>query len=672
MSNEPQAINVISDDEQLTQYSTLVEKNILWPLWAYNITLPVVGDSELNPLENVVYELIANKQQDPTEIAQLSGLNIDLVEFVISRLKQLEFIDERLNVTVTALNTLRKNDNVEYVAATIYYDILNKMYLPIIVKNGKPLVYARRNKNKYIFETGISGEAKEITAYCLSIKSAKAPKVTADNVFEIIRKYIKSQRTTNGSMRFLHGDISVLNVDLDDEPQLVYLHRTAFVPKGGDHVFVSTGVDGVINPAASRYLEKEVRWLNTQIKENADSKKLPSNGDVFKAHGSQFEYQLQKMSNAYDYLINNEVTSSNIEQESLAKQGAFFNHMYGALEHLFSAYTLLHPAEDVSTYFFSKNPSINGSAVLTMIKNLGFNTDKLVNYFYSINSNIFKYINFDNPSMSEIIALIVLSATQNKKHDLHQLAVQQPVFFEKIESLKKLRNASSHGDVRAEIKDKNEIENWYQWLKEVKNILGENKLTFIDPGKDVTHKNMALKISIAMDKHLNWQQKNTLPSDVLSVISNALRSQVAGDLNGMVLHAASALQKSYYYAAKEADIPSIHADISREIIIRDIEKKLGRVLPEKIKKTNIKRIKWAIEGADSTLGANTISFIYKANKNDLKGCGNYLAFVEVPAKLVELRGHNRILTDADISFDQARNLQCETFKVINVLNEYFF
>ena len=168
MSSSPDYIDVISGDESITRHNPIGDYDLLYPLWAYNITLPVVSNNKLNPLESVVYELIENKENDAEKIAMLIGLKRELVEFIISRLQQIGFINSRLQTIESSQQNILDKDDIKYVAATVYYDIKNKIYLPRIVKDGLPIFYAKKNKNKYKFNIGTSGELKGIEATCIS------------------------------------------------------------------------------------------------------------------------------------------------------------------------------------------------------------------------------------------------------------------------------------------------------------------------------------------------------------------------------------------------------------------------------------------------------------------------------------------------------------------------
>jgi transcription initiation factor IIE alpha subunit len=160
VSNFPDYIDVISRDESIKRHVPIAKGDLLYPLWAYNITLPIVANNSLNPLENVIYGLIENKEKYSGNIATLTGLNLELVDFIISRLQQTGLVSERMQVTELDKYSQHRNIETQYIAATVYYDIKNKAYLPKVVKEGMQVFYASKSKNKYVFNTGTSGESK--------------------------------------------------------------------------------------------------------------------------------------------------------------------------------------------------------------------------------------------------------------------------------------------------------------------------------------------------------------------------------------------------------------------------------------------------------------------------------------------------------------------------------
>ena len=670
MSNYPDYIDVISGDESITRHNSIADYDLLYPLWAYNITLPVVSNNKLNPLESVVYELIANKENDAEKIAMLTGLKGELVEFIISRLQQIGFINSRLQTIESTQQDILDKDDIKYVAATVYYDIKNKMYLPRVVKEGLPIFYAKKDKNKYKFNIGTSGKLKGIEATCISFDKQLAPKkLTPTVALNIIRNYrnaLKKERLINSEPNE-YLNIPETSIEVDKSPQLVYLHQRVFIPDNSADVFVTNGFNGGINPAASRSFELHNNWLYNKLKEKADKKTLRSN----RIEAAMDYSSLEKLNSAYQRLISNTITSSAERNLAVDDQADFFKTVYSELENLLARSASLIPAKNVLTHIHSTNASVNGRNIANKVNEIGFNTNKLANYFFNVKKGTFSYLDYNDPNMTAMIALNAISAEQAVSHPFIELAKENPDFFERINVLKKLRDAASHGDIVSEIKDKLEIKEWYQWIESVCKVFG-NDISCGTVKNGIDHRtNLELTLSREMDKHFNWHQKASLPPDVVEVIRSALKKQLENNLSDTVTDCASALQKSFYHAMKYFEpvrnISELLAESRSDVIAR-------KITPTKIKhglNSSKERLERACQGVDSTLGANAMAFIYRADVNDLAMLPNLDNLVLVTSRLIELRGHNRRLTEADISLVDLEKLVTTVFKMINDLMERF-
>ncbi len=669
MNNSPDYIDVISIEESIKKHVPIAKHDLLYPLWAYNITLPIVANNNLNTLEKVIYELIENKEKDAGNIATLTGLNVELVAFIISRLQQLGLVNSRMQATELAKESISLQTETKYIAATVYYDIKNKAYLPKVIKEGMPVFYANKNKNKYVFYTGTSGESKEVGATRVSFDKQSAPKLTPNDALNIIRRYrntLKKERLINVEANE-YSSIPTSSIEIDNSPQLVYLHQLAFIPEGTADIFVTNGFNGSTNPAASRSFERHNSWLYRKLKEKADKKTLNHGGVKPAKHDSSME----KLNSAYQGLISNTINSSGERKTAIDNQADFFKGMYNELEHLLAKSALSNPVDDVLTHIHSSNSAVNGRNIIKIVKELGFTVNKLANYFFNIKQGTLNNLNYNDPNMAAMIALNVISADQAKSHPLTELALEQPDFFERISQLKKLRDAASHGDIVDEIEDKVVIKQWYQWIEIVYKIFGDNISEMFTINEAPSRKNRALSVSVEMDKYFNWYQKQSIPQNVLEVIQNAIKKQLENNLSDTVTDCASALQKSFYYASKSLESVFDTSMLLAENSTTMVARKVGTCELENIPHSNKERIERACQGVDSTLGANAMAFIYRAHVNDLKACPNLNKFLPVTSRLIKLRGHNRRLTESDISTQDLNKLLINVFEIINDLMERF-
>ncbi len=665
----PEYISVIGLEESIKRHAPIDKHDLLYPLWEYNISLPIVEDNNLNALENVVYELIDNNEKDFKNIAELTGLNEDLVEFIISRLQQLDLVNNRMQTTDYARKSILEKKQTKYISATVYFDIKNKTYLPKLAKGGLQVIVANKSKNKYVFHTGTSGESKEVRATLVRFIKESAPKLTPNEALNIIRRYrntLKKDQITNVEGNE-YINIPLSSIEIANSPQIVYLHRQAFIPQDKADIFVTNGFNGGVNPDASRNFERHNNWVYKKLKEKANTYSLSRSGNEAAKPASSRD----KLDNAYQGLINVVIDTSKDRKAAIDGQADFFKGMYSEIEHLLAESALSIPAADVVKHIHSHHPAVNGRYIRHKVKDLGFIINKLDKYFFSITKGALKYLNYSDPDMASVITINVISTEQSDRHPLIELARVQPIFFEMISQLEKMRNAAKHGDINEEIIDKSEIKRWYRWFETVSETLGDNIYDQLTITEDKIHKNMALSVSVEMDKYFNWYQKNSIPLDVVEVIKNALKKKIENNPSDTVTECASALQKSFYHASKSLDTVIDTSKLLAEDSKSVVANKIGTCELKNIHNSSKYRIERACQGVDSTLGANAMAFIYRANISDLEACPNLNNFLPVISRLIELRGHNRKLTESDISTEELKKLLTSVFEIINDLMEHF-
>ena len=131
---------------------------------------------------------------------------------------------------------------------------------------------------------------------------------------------------------------------------------------------------------------------------------------------------------------------------------------------------------------------------------------------------------------------------------------------------------------------------------------------------------------------------------------------------------ASALQQSLFIA----NTVLINSDNKPQAVshyLQIVKKRWGNFLPENVLKTAENNIKRAVNGVDSTLGANLIIYLaYESDhtSNALKERDSQL--VNKIAKLIEIRGHGGAIIGQKTELD---NLEQTIFKFIHFLIENY-
>ena len=100
-SEKKQSLKTHRGDRRIRVYDYMPYKNrqsgsidILWPLYSYNILISGRKTGRENVLEHIVYRMLKVKNSDIEAVTKILCLERDLVEFIVSKLREQGFIGE--------------------------------------------------------------------------------------------------------------------------------------------------------------------------------------------------------------------------------------------------------------------------------------------------------------------------------------------------------------------------------------------------------------------------------------------------------------------------------------------------------------------------------------------------------------------------------------------------
>ena len=134
---------IVSFNESLSGLDAIAFGNILWPCYAFDVTVPQKKKDLLNIFEKTILKVTEIETNDTTKIADIVCLDKDLVSFIQNRLHHLKLLDERYRLSKNGKDLMddmwsKPESGIEYVSATIFVNALSGEIMPYISTN-KPI-----------------------------------------------------------------------------------------------------------------------------------------------------------------------------------------------------------------------------------------------------------------------------------------------------------------------------------------------------------------------------------------------------------------------------------------------------------------------------------------------------------------------------------------------------
>lgn len=656
---------IVSHNETLDSYNPQVKRHLLWPCDAYTISLLAKSDEDINQLEKILLTLISHGISELAELTCKVGFDQDLVEFICDKLERLNLIDKRRKITNEGCQLLDKliNEKGALVSATIYYDLINKKFLPVITRGRVSTIVSDNNK----FSIGSLGEEKDVTAKALTPVMKKSPTPSPRDIIEIIRCFHKKNKQ--------HGLYlpTASTITVKAKPQRIFLHNQAFISYGDHNIFVTNGFNSNISAEFSEALKlDDFSWLSKVIKDNASTESIDNKSSV---NGkTAIERKINKLQEIKDKRDSIKLNTPHAIEGKNDTSLELVKGIYSAIEKIFTELSLRYSTKDWQHCYFSSVGKENGDCAVKIANQLGFVTenikgllnvsDRKLHYLYEKNNSL------KNADMSSVLAMNLFIASKDNKHLFYTLVKKSPNLLTNISLLRNKRNPLSHGDQQAleNISDA-EIEQYW----EIFLLLKEQVLSQF-PMKNIIDNNDNFDWQ---DSNRRLQANNKLEQEFGSTMLKRLNEDICHNLHRSLVYAkhidsricinelTSALQNCFYQASRDLDPLNLSAKKIKQLA----EENLGQNFPKSLLKTNDEKVKGSAQGINSTLGAIFISFCARNEESDLSYLSNKCPNIATEiAELIELRGHDGEILDQQ---ENTNKLAASTFCIIKVLAERY-
>lgn len=675
-----QVIKVLHQPHSIEQYHPKEQLDILWPCLRFAVSLQARAHQYLNLFESTLLQLLADGGRDIEKLNLLMGFTVEgqkgssLAEFLSRKLQQLGLITERLDLTEEGKLMVAKISQTEtqVVGATVYFDLVNNCWLPMISQGELPLTNAEITANGRVeFSQGTVGRRKEISALPILVPSDKIPETEPPREHDVI-DIIKRSRQQKKKLNFISGssgqdglmtDSGTININPESEE--VYLHCYAFSVPGSKSLYVSNGFHDTTQERFSRGFNDHGKIARySSLRKARDL--LRKRGS--KSHQRRAIKEPESLDDIYQYLATSKVNNISEKNKFDSKLTEFISKSYSEIELTLAkcfAFSKLKSCIDE----LSSDPLRNGVLASNIANELGFQikNDKLIKKLLKVNKGSVDHLKADQPVMTPLLVCHLLVAQNDDQQPMALLAEQYRNLLDDIALLRYWRNPIDHGDaidVVTKVKDK-DIDFIHQLVNRVREILSDWTESRGGRVREQTIPDW-LEEDIRSEAHADLENYFELMCTRMGdrVYQNLFDSLVlknSTDARGRTNALASALQHALYKACQSLDVSDAQDIDSAKL-------KLTELGVEQLTKSNVHKISFALSGGNATLGANFVAFwaqLTEQQQNELKQSEHLIKSVD---ELDKIRGHGGEILDHHDTLDK---IEKEIFLLIKCLMEQY-
>ncbi|MEG2364077.1 MAG: hypothetical protein RR942_08770 [Romboutsia sp.] len=629
------------------------EQDIFLNCHRYEIILKIKKklDNNLNIFETTILKLLAyNRSYTPNDIAQKIGLKIELVRFVIQRLKELNLIDEKKNLTNKAEEYLKgfseKDEELETKRMNVFVNKFNGELLPYIhnIDSEEDLIeMVAEQKAKDLLKVtfGNAGNSKYIEGFYVDNRTSNQRYIDQYEIKKLIQRYNKVAKFDDRFDEIVYDQnyhIDICNVDD------VILHLKSLIQDGNiDYTIFSDGFVFSLD-SVSKCIKLEFPEIIDNIKKSANKSEQDDNISSDKYDKKQSK-KYDDLHHRLEFIQKQKIyakTPDELKQQKEDNNNNMLNCYYAIILALDYHYRDNKLKKQPLQNILNNSSKENSESISKFLNNhniekhkdtIKIDTSKINHY---IKSNEDNKINKDI-ELDTIIGLCLLEASENEKSKIINLINEQYDLFGFLEKLKK--------DVRSLRHTNKNIETTLDINKVSKKTLLIINTLLMDFEKENNIKKNKLNIS---QSRLNAQ--NSLSNEIGYEFFYSLDESIKDELCKISSDKTNDKLPRYndyvICISKSAEMilldyienMNISSNINKETLINDIQSMFNMRLSKTLTTIREDNIIKALKKQKSTLGAYTLIVLRFIDHNARKMLIER-NFIKDISKIIDLRGH---------------------------------
>jgi len=643
----PKLFKVLHQPHSIAQYHAKATQDILWPCLRFAISLQAKADQDLNLFESTLLRLLAEGESDLERLSQKMGLTNEdgkssLVEFLSLKLQQLDLITDRLRLTPVGEQILDQinNNQTQVIGASIYFDLINHCWLPIITRGEITSINVEANDDGLVeFWQGTVGNPTPIRAIPLFSETVSKNAPNERDVIDIIKRFRQQKKKMELSFGKTRNDGFVTTkgtISVNSDGELVYLHCYAFMVSGTYSLYVSDGFRSGIQDRFTRgFNNRKNHDSNLSIKTAYEILYQKSRKN-YPLKGMQKSKSLAKL---YEELKNSQVKNSIDQSEYENNLLSFVSKSYYEIEKMLAECYAFSKLERCISEL-SSDPQRNANEAEKIALQIGFKfkDGKLVNKLLKTNKGSIIYLKAEQPEMSALLFCHLLLARNVDHQDAN--TVRNELGFEQIEFIHQLVER-----IREIVSD---------WLKSNDNQVSEQ----ITP--NWLKEDIRSEANYKLNQHFGIM-RSVMNERVYQGLFDALVFANLEDARDRTNALAGALQHAFYQACQSLDVNEAND-------IEFIKSQLVTLGAKQISKTNSNKVQQSLNGCNTTLGANFIAFWAQITDQQRKEFPFAEKLISAIDHLIKIRGHSGPILG---QHETLKEIEKAVFKLIKILMEQY-
>ena len=672
----PKLFKVLHQPHSIAQYHAKATQDILWPCLRFAISLQAKADQDLNLFESTLLRLLAEGESDLERLSQKMGLTNEdgkssLVEFLSLKLQQLDLITDRLRLTPAGEQILDQinNNQTQVIGASIYFDLINHCWLPIITRGEITSINVEANDDGLVeFWQGTVGNPTPIRAIPLFSETVSKNAPNERDVIDIIKRSRQQRKKVALSSSNTHRDGFITSkgtISVNSDGELVYLHCYAFMVSGTYSLYVSDGFRSGIQDRFTRgFNNRKNHDSNLSIKTAYEILYQKSRKN-YPLKGMQKSKSLAKL---YEELKNSQVKNSIDQSEYENNLLSFVSKSYYEIEKMLAECYAFSKLERCISEL-SSDPQRNANEAEKIALQIGFKfkDGKLVNKLLKTNKGSIIYLKAEQPEMSALLFCHLLLARNDEQQPMRGLAKAYPELLNDIAKLRRWRNPIDHQDantVRNELGFE-QIEFIHQLVERIREIVSDwLKSNDNQVSEQITPNWLKEDIRSEANYKLNQHfgiMRSVMNERVYQGLFDALVFANLEDARDRTNALAGALQHAFYQACQSLDANEAND-------IEFIKSQLVTLGAKQISKTNSNKVQQSLNGCNTTLGANFIAFWAQITDQQRKEFPFAEKLISAIDHLIKIRGHSGPILG---QHETLKEIEKAVFKLIKILMEQY-
>lgn len=699
---------VISFRATLDGLNIAARQSVLWPCHAFSITIPQKKKSGLNVFEETVLKITEIESGDTGKIALLTCMEKELVAFIQNRLNQLGYLNDHYELSENGKKLLeswcsnKDESSVEYVAATVFVDLLSGKLLPYIhLGNLKQEKISSIDRSFVTIELGSTGKSKsERCRQILPCENSFWETVPDSNdIIRAIREFKKKYKRhalLNQAVDQYPPPVPMAEaISIHENPELVYLHCNVLIQIGNSDLLVTDGCGFGFSESFANYLTSQEWPWGIDIKKKGivdrfalekkdatyskdDLWRFPSVTRLFRHPEYGINSTLEK--------LNDSPKTEHEEREYVSNKQQIGSKLYSSVEYALALVVAEYPVPEWEQIFSGQDYKNNERLLHGFAKKIGFSLSSQNRQLLQVKGEAIRHIQHGKVKLQPLLAMAIAgAATKYSTHPVHDLVRNHSGFLDFAQSLKKLRDPVSHGDISDYTKDAEQLKEDVNrtvavittFLPAISSELSDSNQHY-DIEKDINQER--LKAETQLDKFFGLsfvcEMEKGLKEQLIRI--QCMFAQPLDDLMTIeILKAlASAMQTSLQQKLRDrrAIGNSNSEEVKESALSKIIEAgfyETRKEIPESLSTVRSGFIQKSIGGYGASLGADLLGLIFVSSDDEIQCLYQADAhIIRFTADLLSKRGDGNTLS-AVLSLDDMELLKNNVFKAIKIITEVF-